>query len=195
MKIGLKLVAAGTLLAVAAWYLTFTIAINRLGPSTELIDPQIETAEPCGMDLPCVYVGDEFYLRYFIVRHALNGTCTSDVHRYAEEVGGPRNGKKHLLSHVELNFVGKNDITRPRWPPANDRYKLEYSVDTNNIPLTDSPILADGIDEQRVCFFNTNRYYCNFMDYIIPRYMQGGARPNESPAVCAYVRRSRETKQ
>lgn len=186
---------AGAAVIAVAWYVCLTAAINATSPSTELIDPQIETAEPCGRDLPCVYVGDEFYLRYFIVRHQLNGTCTSDVHRYAEEVGGKRNGKRHLLSHVELNFVGKNDISRPRWPPANSNYRLEYSVDADNIPIPNSPLLPEGVDEQRMCFFNTNRYYCNFLDYIVPRYMQGGARPNESPSVCAYVRRSRETKQ
>src|SRR5262245_6316125 len=115
MNIRLPHLAVGGLAIIGLWYVCLTAAINASSPSTELIDPQIETGENCGLDLPCVYVGDEFYLRYYIVRHKLNGTCTADVHRYAEEVGGPRNGKRHLLSHVELNFVGKNDISRPRW--------------------------------------------------------------------------------
>jgi len=195
ITIGWRHLAAILAVSVPISYIAFLGMLNSLGPSTEFIDPQIETAKPCGRELPCVYVGDDFYLRYYIVRHALNGRCKSDVRRYAVEIGGANNGRRHLLSHVELNFVGRNEIIRPRWPTYEERYKLEYSVDENNNPLADKPLLADGVDEQEMCFLNTNRYYCNVLDYIVPRYMQGGTEPDESPRICAIVRRHKEAPQ
>lgn len=100
--------AAGTL----GWW----AILNSLGPSTEYHSPYIEG--PDGKLLSqengayVAHLGERIYVRYFIVRHKINGDCLLHVYRYGENIGGPEAGKRHLLDYVELQFRGEDELLR-----------------------------------------------------------------------------------
>jgi hypothetical protein len=169
----------------------YLAVLNAIGPSTEYHNPQIGTAERGPDGTQYVYLGEEFYVWISIVRHRLNGSCLFDIRRYAEVVGGPRNGRMYLISKAELQFVGQNEMRRTRWPVPEEKYILGYAVNDNNEPQFDMPLLPHGVDEREFTFYVVGRYYCNALDYIFPRYIQGGDRPNITPRVNAVLRRHR----
>jgi hypothetical protein len=165
--------------------------LNWIGPSTEYHNPVIATAErgPDGRNY--VYLGEEFYVRMFIVRHEINGNCHFKIRRYAEALGGSNAGKPILISVAELQFLGRNDMYTVRWPSPPDKYILGYGVDDNNEYVFEKPLLVEGEDEIEFVFYVKGRYYCNFLDYVIPRYIQGGPRQDETAHVRAVVKRKR----
>ena len=179
---------AAVVIGAAVAYFGYLFALNSLGPSTRYYNPQLGNATKIdGKDY--VYLGDEFYVWISIVRHKRNGNCQFHIKRYAEEVGGPRDGERHLISRATLQFVGQDELRRTRWPIPADPYYLGYAVDKNGQPIVDKPLLPDGVDEQEYTFYVVGRYYCNALDYVFPRYIQGGDRPNITPRINAIVRR------
>lgn len=163
---------------IAAFYLVITAVIlspliwdlmlNSLGSSTEFFDVKVLGAKP----IPGGYaatVGDKIFITYTVVRHSLNGSCFERIWRYAENVGGPDAGEKHLLDFADLQFVGENEVRHARWP-------LGGLVLTNDL-------IPSETKSQKLAFFNAARYYCNALDYIWPRYLQGGEHPNETARV------------
>jgi len=170
----------------------YTALLNAVGPSTQYRNPQIATAEPGPDGKQYVYLGEEFYVWITVIRHRLNGNCLFEIRRYAEVASGPRVGKAFLISAVSLQFVGQNELRRTRWPQPSERYFLGYAVDEENDPLYTQPLLPDGVDEEHFAFYVRGRYYCNFLDYLIPRYIQGGNQPDETERVYAVLRRHRK---
>ena len=169
----------------------YTAMLNWLGPSTEYHDPVIGTAVkgPDGKDY--VYVGDEFYVWITIVRHKLNGNCLFEIERFAEATDGPNKGVRRLISKTALQFIGQNELRRTRWPVPSEAYILGYEVDKQSKPQLDKPLLPDGVDQQEFEFYVVGRYFCNFLDYLIPRHIQGGQKPDETPRVRAIVKRTK----
>lgn len=160
---------AAAILALPGYYML----LNWFGPSTLYLEPTLPTAVPTGEPphmKPTVYIGDDFYIAHMTVRFERNGNCLLKIHRYAEHVGGPTPGKKYLIDYAELQFVGANDIMRPRWPPYDHPYVLGFARDEQGNYLLDKPLLPEGVDELEMDFFVTPRNFCNMMDYIIPRY-------------------------
>lgn len=151
--------------------------LNNLGPSTEYYDPTIQGATQVGDDEYVAYVGDKIFVTYIVIRHKINGTCQLHVSRYGEAVGGPNSGKRYLLDVVNLQFVGRDRLHRPRWP-------------LDGLTLKDK-LIPDGAAEQRYAVYVVARYHCNFMDDIFPRYLQGGIKPNETERVYLTVKRNR----
>ncbi len=179
------------------WYPLWLLNVNAIGPSTRYYNPVIGTAtpNPDRPDRPFVYLGDEFHVNITVVRdepvflQALS-TCEFVIRRYMEAVSGPRTGSRHLISTGHLEFRGQNQfIPRTRWPQPNEKLiYLNYAVDKMGNELRDQPLLPDGVDEEEVAFYVVGRYFCNIMDDIIPRYIQGG-RPNETERVYAILKR------
>jgi len=191
--INVSLFAQFVMWPLGVWHPLVLATFNVIGPSTEYHNPSIATATPCnqGGDRPCIYVGDEFYVWITVVRHRLNGSCTFVITRYAEHVDGPRKGVRHPISYATLQFVGHNEMRTVRWPSPPDRYIVGYEVDENNVPQKERPLLTNGLDEEEFLFFVVGRYYCNYLDDIFPRYIQGSQRPNETAPVRAILRRHR----
>lgn len=163
-------------------------ALNAIGPSTDYFEPWIEGQVTIGSDGKYrAFLGDRIFVRYIVVRHKLNGNCLLHVYRFAENVGGPEAGKKHLLDYADLRFIGADELRRPRWPLAG--LVLGYDVDKEGQPQIDRPIMPPGVNKQEFSLFVVARYYCNLLDYIAPRYLQGGPRPNETAHVNIVVQR------
>jgi hypothetical protein len=87
--------------------------------------------------------------------------------------------------------VGRDEILHPRWPAADDPYVLGYERDEKDNTLYDRPLLPDGVDELTMDFYVSPRNFCNTLDYLIPRYTNGGTHWDESPRVRARVKRHR----
>ena len=173
-----------------AYPLGYDFVLNSIGPSTEYLEPWLPTAKTVD-GKPTVYIGNDFYVQHTIVRHALNGNCLLKIHRYAEDVDGPTPGKRHLIDYAELQFVGRDEILHPRWPAADDPYVLGYERDEKDNTLYDRPLLPDGVDQLTMDFYVSPRNFCNTLDYLIPRYTNGGTHWDESPRVRARVKRHR----
>jgi hypothetical protein len=156
--------------------------LNTLGPSTEYYEPSVIGAALGPNGHYIAYLGDRVAVTYTVVRHQINGSCFIQVWRYGEEVGGTAPGRRRLLDYADLFFRGENELRRPRWPL--DGMVLDYDFDHE-------PLLAPGVDEQAFDLYVVARYYCNFMDYIFPRYLQGGIKPDETERVRLIVRRNR----
>lgn len=171
--------------------ISYVVILNWLGPSTEYHNPEIATATRGPDGKLYVYLGDEFWVNIFVVRHATNGNCHFKIRRYAEPLDGLQAGRKFLVSVAELQFVGQNEMRRARWPSPPDKYILGYAVNEQNEPQYDKPLLPDGVDELEYLFYVQGRYFCNFLDYIIPRYIQGGPREDETAHVRAVVKRNK----
>lgn len=175
--------AAGTL----GWW----AILNSLGPSTEYHSPYIEG--PDGKLLPqengayVAHLGERIYVRYFIVRHKINGDCLLHVYRYGENIGGPEAGKRHLLDYVELQFRGEDELLRPRWPIRG--LVLGYGVHKNGSMNLGDPLIPPGLKKQELALYVVARYRCNPLDYFFPRYLQGGVKPNETERAYLIVRR------
>ncbi len=184
-----KYILGGAIVVAIFLYTIWLATLNIIGPSTEYLDPRIPTATIVD-GKPTVYLGDLFYVQHTIVRHTLNGNCTLAINRYAEDVDGPTPGKRHQIDYAELQFIGNNEVLHPRWPPADDPYKLSFERDRKDGLLKDKPLLPEGVDQITMDFFVVSRYYCNPLDYIFPRYIQGG-HPDESPRVRAVVKRNK----
>ena len=161
--------------------------LNHLGPSTEYYEPTITGAVQIKDGKYVAYLGDKIFVNYIVVRHKINGTCFLHVYRYGEEVGGPHAGQRHLLDYVELQFRGRDELMRPHWPLTG--LVLGYDVDKNGISQKDKPLLAPGIESQEFALYVVARYYCNFMDLLFPRYLQGGIKPNETERINLIVKR------
>ena len=157
--------------------LIYDAALNLVGPSTEYHDPMIEgpTVE-LGLDgRYYAKIGSKVWVRYTIVRHKQNGSCTLNVWRYVEEIDGPQAGTVHLVDYTDLQFVGDDKPFRPRWPQDG------FIIGAPDLAgfLTVPP----GAQTQELSFFVKARYYCNLLDYVFPRYIQGGLKPNETARV------------
>lgn len=179
------------------WYPLWLINVNAIGPSTRYYNPVIGTAVPNkdDPDFPIIYLKDPFWVDITVVRDApaplqALGTCEFVIRRFMEVVHGPRTGQRHLISVGHLQFRGQDQlIPRTRWPQPNEKaIFLEYAVDEQGNDRRDAPLLADGVDEEKVGFYVVGRYFCNMMDDLIPRYIQGGER-NETSRVYATLRR------
>jgi hypothetical protein len=196
-----------------------TAQMNRIGASTQYHHPVIATGTKEGNET-ILHVGEELYVLMWIVRHEVNGTCDFAVKRYAEHVDGSLRGHRLLISTAILHFEGKNDLARVRWPielnpyyvggailiekpsdPLYVEYPYQFNKDTQQYeriwpftaqPAMDLPLLPPGVDEQRFKFYVVGRYFCNVLDYVFPRYIQGGDRPDTTPPVYATVRRSKK---
>ena len=180
-------------LTVFSSYFIYYAILNILGPSTEYYNPVTPTAK-----LDCdikgcknvVYLGDEFFAEYYIVRHKINGNCFLKIWRYAEDVDGPTPGKKHLLDYAELQFVGQNELRRPKWPSPPRKYFWGYEVNEEIKPQLDKPIMPEGVDELTLDIYVIGRYYCNALDYVFERYIQGG-KPDETESVRITLKRNK----
>lgn len=175
--------------------LTFSPAIyfsilNYLGPSTVYYEPTISGAERRPDGKYVAYLGDRIFVHYTVVRHRINGSCFLRVYRYGEELGGPYDGQRHLLDYAELQFSGDDKPLRPRWPLQG--LVLGYAVNKEGAIQEDEPLLAPGVDSQEFALYVVARYYCNFMDELFPRYLQGGIKPNETERVHLIVKRKRQ---
>lgn len=186
LKVAATLVALG--LGVFSVFLGHLALLNAIGPSTEYHNPVIGTGHVVD-GKTYVYLGDEFYVWIFVIRHKTNGDCRFEIERYAEYVGGPKHSKRHLISKTKLEFKGANELRRTRWPVPSEPYYLGYAIDKQGRPQPKKPLLPDGVDEQEFTFYVVGRYYCNILDHIFPRYIQGGDRPNITPRVNAILRR------
>lgn len=189
-------IAKNAALALVALQLLFSpliylAVLNAVGPSTEYHNPAIGTAVKGPDGSSYVYLGDELYVWITIIRHKLNGNCRFEIERFAEAVGGSRDGQKYMISKTALQFVGQNELRRTRWPVPSEKYILGYGVNEKNEPQIDQPLLPDGIDEQEFTFYVVGQYFCNALDYVIPRYIQGGDRPDITPRVNAVLRRQK----
>jgi hypothetical protein len=169
--VGLVLVTV----SVVAYYGTLNV---MYGASTEYHDPSIKGAARQADGRYVAYLGDRIYVTYEVKRHKINGDCLLDVFRYAEEVGGPRAGTRHLINHVELRFVGKDEIVYPSWP-------------IDGLVLGES-LMSPDVDEQALDLYVVAKYRCNPLDDWIDRYIQGGAKPNETARVTLILRRRRQ---
>lgn len=174
------------LMALAAVPVIYFAVLNSVGPSTQYLDPRIEGAQIGPDGNYYATVGDKIYVTYTVVRHRFNGKCLLNVWRYAEDVGGPQDGQRHLVDYVDLQFRGNNDVLRPRWPLAG--LVLGYDTDRQGRPQFNKPLLPPGVAEQAFDLYVVARYRCNFMDYIVPRYLQGG-KPDETRRVRIIVKR------
>lgn len=175
-------------LGAAALPAAYLFLLNQLGPSTEYYEPTIHGARLGPDGKYYAALGDKIYVNYIIVRHQINGNCLLNVYRYGENVGGPKAGKLHLLDYADLQFVGRNELRRPRWPMAG--LVLGYGVDKNGAPQSDDPLIEPGASEQELALYVRARYFCNVVDYIFPRWLQGGVRPDETERVNVVVKRS-----
>lgn len=155
---------------------TYFYVLNALGPSTEYYEPTIQGAELGGDGKYRAWVGDKVFVSYIIVRHKINGNCLLNVYRYGENIGGPNPGKRHLLDYVDLQFVGQNELRRPRWP-------------LSGLVLTDDLIEPEQT-EQELALYVVSRYRCNLLDYMFPRYLQGGIKLDETERTNLIVRRA-----
>jgi hypothetical protein len=155
--------------------------LNYLGPSTEYYEPTITGAMVDRDGNYSAYLGDKIFVNYIVVRHKINGECLLHVYRYGEDIGGPDNGKRHLLDYVELQFKGRDELMRPHWPLKG--LVLGYDVNEAGVPQENKPLLAPGVNSQKFALYVVARYYCNFMDLIFPRYLQGDTRPDETRRV------------
>lgn len=157
--------------------------LNYLGPSTSYYDPYIEGAD--GKPLPTnrngiyvAYLGEKIFVRYYVVRHKINGNCVLHVYRYGENIGGPEAGKRHLLDYVELQFRGEDELLKPRWPIAG--LILGYGVHKNGAVNLNDPLIPHGQSSQELALYVVARYRCNLLDHFFPRYLQGGVKPNQT---------------
>ncbi|HEY6032052.1 MAG TPA: hypothetical protein VIU44_15885 [Gaiellaceae bacterium] len=185
----IKTVCAIAVAAEVAFSIPIYFAVlNAVGPSTEYFEPWIEGQATLGADGKYrAFLGDRIFVRYIVVRHKLNGNCLLHVHRYGENVGGPEAGRRHLLDYADLRFVGADEMRRPRWPLSG--LVLGYDVDESGRRQTDKPIIPPGASSQELSLYVVARYYCNVLDYVFPRYLQGGSRPDETARVNIIVER------
>lgn len=165
----------------------YFLMLNAIGPSTEYFEPWIEGATLGPDGKYHAFLGDRIFVRYTVVRHKLNGNCLLHVYRYGENVGGPEAGRRHLLSYADLRFVGADELRRPRWPL--EGLILGYGVDKSGRPQMDDPLLPPGVDKQEFALFVVARYFCNPLDSLLPRYLQGGSKPDETARVNIIVER------
>jgi hypothetical protein len=149
--------------------------LNALGPSTEYHDPYITGARRLDDGRYEGDVGDRVFVRYTIIRHATNGDCTLQIHRYGENVGGPEAGDRKLLDYAEVTFRGRDELRHPRWP-------------SDGLVLT-SAMIPHDLAQQELALYAVVRYYCNPLDYLFPRYIQGGVNPNQTERVYIIVKR------
>lgn len=191
------------LLGCTSFWLWFSVAIlaypvhlewlNMLGPSSNYYARYIEGAARQQDGTYVAYLGDKIYVHYDIVRHQINGNCLLPIYRYGENVGGPEAGKRHLLDYVERRFRGGSDFLRLRWP--DDGLVLGYGKKFNSadppklIEDKDDPLIPPGQVSQELAMYVVSRYDCNFMDWIFPRYIQGGPNPNETERLYMIVKR------
>lgn len=158
-------------------------AINALGPSTEYHRPIVVSVSGTPLERLkdgsyLVYPGDRIFVRYFVVRHKINGDCLLNISRYGEYVGGKDDGKRILLDYTEIQFQGANELLRPRWP-------------LNGLSINEQ-FIPDGQDEQRLALYVVARYRCNPLDWLFPRYLQGGPVPNETARAYITIRRRKQ---
>ena len=179
---------AGILLCVATIPLVYWAVLNWAGPSSAFYDPAIETARPCP-EGQCIYLGDEFRMRYTVIRHRLNGSCLLKIWRYGEDIDGPTPGRRHLLDYAELQFVGAEEMRHPRWPSPPRQYHLGYEVNEQLEPQLDKPLLPPGVDRVTMDFYVVARYFCNPLDTVFPRFLQGGIKPDETERARAVLKR------
>lgn len=167
------------------------MAIINESPSTLLLNLKVASAIKGPDKLDYVYLGDELHVTYTVVRLPTNYACTEPVWRYAEDVDGPTPGKRHLLDYFELHFQpGKaGDVLYPQWPQPPRIYKWGVEVNEQIKPQNDKPIMPDGVDELTLDIYNVAQYYCNWLDNIIPRYLQGGEKPNETARARVVLKR------
>jgi hypothetical protein len=169
--------------------ISYLLVLNAYGPSTNYFSPYIEGAERLSNGKYVAFEGDRIFVRYTILRRAVNGDCLLDIHRYAENIAGPFAGRRHLIDYAELQFRGRDEIGYPRWPQVglilgNGRAK-------DGTPDKNDPLIPPGEERQELAFYVVARYYCNIMDYFIPRYLQGGMRPNETERVNLILKRKK----
>lgn len=163
------------ILGVVSTPLVYFSILNSLGPSTEYYEPTIQGATVGADGKYYATVGDKIFVNYIIVRHQINGNCLLNVFRYGENIGGPKPGKLHLLDYADLRFIGANELRRPRWP-------------LSGLVLDDS-LIEPGESQQELALYVRAKYFCNLADYFIPRWLQGGIRPDETERANLIVRR------
>lgn len=176
--------------AICSSPLIYWAALNALGPSTEYHDPYVEGATRLPDGKYVAYLGDRIFVRYTVIRHQINGNCLLNVYRYGEYVGGALAGERVLLDYADLRFKGQNELRHPRWPLAG--LVLGYSVTESGAAHKAMPLLPKGVESQEFALYVVARYFCNPLDYVFPRYLQGGMRPNETERVSLIVKRNRK---
>lgn len=150
----------------------------RQGPSSLYFEPRIVGEVDREGGKYVAYYGDRIFVTYSVIRLEGWGNCLLDIHRYAEEIGGMRNGYRHEIDHVQLEIKGNNDLLRPQWP-------------VRGLVLGDGLKLRDGVNQQEFAMYVVARYHCGLIDDFVPRYIQGGEKPNETPRVGLVVKRNR----
>ena len=168
--------------------LIYLALLNAIGPSTAYHEPSVQASERLRDGTPVLYVGDDLRVNITVVRHRLNGSCRLDIRRFAHDLAS---GEHHMISKTEVQFVGQNELRRTQWPSPPDKYTIGYAIDESNAPKMDEPLLPPGVNERQFRLYVKTRYFCNVLDYIFPRYIQGGEREDETIPVNVVIRRSR----
>ena len=163
--------------AVATSPIWYTSLLNWPGPSTFYFDQNVASArhdEGLGYILP----GDQLLMHASTVRHKFNGRCELAVWRVRENIGGKYDGNIHLMQFVWQAFVGENFFRKTSWPiaPARvivDKTNVVQDQKTGEFTGADGTWFDDpSVQQQTVDVFVVGRYYCNFMDYIFPRFLE-----------------------
>jgi hypothetical protein len=151
---------------------------DQTGPSTSYFDQVVASAHKGRDGKEYIYPGDQILIRADIIRHSFNGTCHLGVWRVRENIGGPDDGAIHLMQHVDQEFIGDGLFRHTSWPIAPAQIVVDKS-------WFDDPATT----RQTLDMFVVGRYYCNFLDYLMPRFLHS-ADGDLSPA---FLDRNRHT--
>lgn len=170
-------------------------ALNLLGPSSNYYVGEVEGAARTPDGHFEAFLGQKIWVHYEIVRHAINGDCYLRIFRYGENVGGPEAGKRHLLDYSTRRFRGTGERLKLRWPQGGLvlDYGKKFDADSasgEKLLVDESdPLIPPGQDAQELALYVVARYDCNPMDWVFPRYIQGGPVSNQTQRVYLIVRR------
>lgn len=166
--------------AIIAFQLAHEFLLDAGGPSSGYYEPVLTGATKLSNGKYEAPIGNYIFVRYKVVRHKINGDCTINIRRYIEFISGPWGGQTRMIEQITMPFVGANDMYHPWWP----RYGL----------LLSDSLVPPKASSQEISLFVKARYWCglkylNIWDYIFPRYLQGGIKPDESARVNLVVKR------
>ena len=144
--------------------------LNCLGPSTDYFDESVASARHIDGE-SYIQVGDDLVVKAEVIRHRINGTCRLAVWRVRQNVGGKFDGRISLLQYIEQNFVGDGQFRHTSWP-----------IPPTRIVVTENWFDDPNVAEQTIDIFVIARYYCNFLDDLYPRWIDGIKKKTQTPA-------------
>lgn len=135
---------------------------NIFFETVTLLDPHVVTPQP-------IVAGEEIRVEYIIIRHK---ACTLVVRSMLERTAGTFKGRQYLLGQRQITFESS---------------PIPFVTGfTAIVPeqLPEDPTL----DEANYDTFNEARYYCNGLDFVIPRYLTTKGQ-NETPRIHVLIKR------